>query len=111
MTKIFWLLATILQHFFLAHAAPADSTDRFVTSIGVPTLPASGRGIRQGCESSVILRGKTSWLSIATRRESRTVSQASWPNSCNSRLMCFLFQFFHRSAQLNRQPRRSPLSW
>jgi hypothetical protein len=47
------------------------------------TLKHSGKGY----EISVISKGKTSRLSSATPRESWTVSQALWPNSCNSRLM------------------------
>ena len=86
----FTLAPCSLRLAFLLEAQQPTKIPRigFVSEAACPTiLGLMSRHSGKGCEISVILREKTSWLSIATRRESRTASQALWPNSCNSRSM------------------------
>jgi hypothetical protein len=48
---------------------------------------AVSRHSGKGFEISVMLKGKTFYLSIATLKESRIRSRALWQNLCNSRWM------------------------
>ena len=73
--------------------------------------PLALKHFGKGCGTSVILREKTSWLSIATVRERWIVAQALWPNSCSSRSISLLSQLYQRSVQPSKRPKRFPLSW
>ena len=67
--------------------------------LGLVMLTIPGFGSRRfgaGCEISVILREKTSWLSIATIREKMSAPQVLSPNSFNSRSMCLSLEVVYR---------------
>jgi hypothetical protein len=57
---------------------------RNTPSLTTPDLAAEA--FRKGLYDLGYIEGKTIRMEFATLREWRTVSQASWPNSCNSYL-------------------------